>query len=390
MQDPVTPIMISLKNMTVLIVDDVKTMRSIVRKMLKSLDIGGVMHMAENGLEALKILHSTKIDLAIVDWKMPVMNGPKLLEAIRSDKSIRDTAILMVTAESEKDIVLEAAEIEVEGYLIKPLTPAVLEEKVKSIVHQINHPDMADIHIRKARSFDEAGNYKAAIEHLKHAIKIRPSASRLLRNLGLLYQKDGDEEKMEKCLKMAASVNKQDAVTRQILGELYWKKNDLILAGQNFLEVLSLTRKFIDRSIDLGEVLLEKNLVRLAKNIFSKVLHTSPKELSLKEKIVDICIETQEYEYAKELLKRFLREYPSNYDLIHKAGVVCLAMGDLEEALGHFLEIDRNQFGRIDVKLEIAKIYYEIKKVIQADDYLNEILKKDPQNEEALALRQLF
>ncbi|MCP3873142.1 MAG: response regulator [Desulfobacteraceae bacterium] len=382
--------MISIKNMTVLIVDDVKSMRSIVRKMLKRLDIGGVIHMAENGLEALRILHSTQIDLAIVDWKMPIMNGAKLLETLRADRSIRDTPVLVVTAESEIDVVLEAAEIVVDGYLIKPLTPAVLDEKIKSIIRSINHPEKADLHIKKARTLEEEGLFQPAIEHLKHAAKLRPSASRILRNLGLLYQKNGDEKKMEMCLHKAAVVNPQDAVTRHMLGELYWKKNDLVLAGKNFLEALSITGKFLDRTIDLCDVLLEKNLVRLAKKIISKILTISPKDVSLKERILDICIEHKEYEYSKKLLRRFIREHPSNYDLTYRAGVVCLAMEDVKKALEYFMEIDKHRFQRIDVKLEIAKIFYKLKKELQADNYLNEILRIDPKNEEALALRQLL
>ena len=98
--------------LSVLIAEDVKTMRTIFRKTLKSLNIGQVLHMAENGLEALKILNTVKIDLAIVDWKMPVMNGYELIEFIRNDRQHRDMPILMVTAESEKELVLEVAEIE--------------------------------------------------------------------------------------------------------------------------------------------------------------------------------------------------------------------------------------------------------------------------------------
>lgn len=382
--------MIDPENMSILIVDDVKSMRSIVRKMLKNLGMGKILHLAENGLEGLKILHSTRVDLAIVDWKMPIMDGPQLLEAIRKDKQLRDIPVLMVTAESEKDIVLQAAEIEVEGYLLKPLSPAVLDEKIKTILHQINHPDLATIHLRKARAFEEKNDFTSAIEHMKHAVQLRPFASRILRNLGLLYQKSGDEKTLEKCLLKAASVNQQDAVTRYLLGELYWKKNDWISAAQSYLEVISLTRKFSDRAVDLGDILLEKKLARLAKNIFSKVIFKSSKNLSLNEKIIDICIKHNEMEYSKDLLNRLIKDFPSNFDLVYKIGVVCEMTGDIETALGHFLFLEKNHGIKIDVQLKIAKLYYDKSKILQADNYLNMVLRKDPKNKEALALRHLF
>lgn len=382
--------MLDIKTMSILIVDDVKSMRSIVRKMLKNLDIGNVLHMAENGLEGLRILHSTRIDFAIIDWKMPIMSGRQLLEAIRNDRSLRDLPVVMVTAESEKEIVLEAAEIEVDGYLIKPLTPAVLEEKIRSIVHQINHPDEATLHLLKAREFEEKDNIPAAIEHMKHAALQKPSASRILRNLGLLYQKTGDEDTMERCLEKAALVNPQDAITRYLLGELKWKKKDLISAARYFLEVMSLTRKFSDRALELGEALLEKKLVFQAKSLFSKLISTSFKELSIIEKIIELCIKHDELEYSKELLNAFLKEHPSNYDLVYKAGVVCETMGDEDTALEHFLTIERKQGCRTDLAIKIAKIYYHKDKVLQADNYLNWVLQRNPKNKEALALRSLL
>ncbi|MBU2429181.1 MAG: response regulator, partial [Proteobacteria bacterium] len=373
--------MILLENMSILIVDDVKTMRSIVRKMLKSLNIGRVIHMAQNGVEALSILNSARVDFAIIDWKMPVMSGATLLEIIRRDKQLRDIPVLIVSAESEQDIVLEAAEIEVDGYLIKPLTPAILEKSITHIIDQVNSPDQATIHIKKARILEENNNYPAAIEHMKHAVQLKPAASRILRNLGLLYKKNGDEETMKKCLQKAALANPRDVITRHLLARFYWKNDDLILAAQYFLEVLSMTRKFSSQAIELGEQLLERNNNRLAKNIFSKTISRMEKDFQTKAKIIEICIEYKELEYSMQILKQAIKEYPSNIDLIFKAGVVCEMMGEIDKALEYFFMAEKAQGSRIDIKLKIARIFFDRKKPIQADNYLNTVLSRDPNNE---------
>jgi CheY-like chemotaxis protein len=114
--------MIDIETMAILIVDDMKSMRSIIKKMLRNLKLGSAIYFAENGMEGLRCLQANRVDLAIIDWKMPVMTGAMMLDAIRSDRQLRDLPVIMVTAESQKDIVLEVAEIEVEGYLLKPLT----------------------------------------------------------------------------------------------------------------------------------------------------------------------------------------------------------------------------------------------------------------------------
>ncbi len=380
--------MISIENMSILIVDDVKPMRTIVRKMLKNLNLGRMHYMAKNGIEALTILNSARIDFAIIDWKMPVMDGSGLLEAIRNDKQLRDTPVLIVSGESELDIVLEAAEIEVDGYLIKPLTPAILEKTIHHIVDQLNHPDEATIHIKKARILEENKRYPAAIEHMKRAVQHRPTASRILRNLGLLYKKNGDEEAMKKCLQKAAAANPRDVITRYLLAKHYWKHDDLIAAAQYFIEVISMTPKFSHQTIRLGTLLLENKSNRLAKNIFSKTIASAGKDLSIKEQIIEICIEHKEFEYSKRIVDQAIKDHPSNKELVYKAGVVSEMLGDIDKALQYFITTEKAQSSRVDVKLKIAKIFFDKKKPIQADNYLNMVLLREPGNEEALSLKR--
>lgn len=377
-------------NLSILIVDDVKSMRSVIRSMLKNLNVAGSVYMAKNGVEALKVLHQARIDLAIVDWRMPVMNGTQLLEHIRNDIALRDIPVLMVTAESEKDIVLEAAEIEVEGYLIKPLKPAVLDEKIKSVIQNVNHPDKATLHIRKARQLEESGDLKTAILHLEQAVKLKPGASRLLRRLGLLYKDAGAETAFKKNLLKAVTTNPQDAVTRYHLAAFYWEKKEIPLAIRFFNEVVALTRKYNDEAVEFGKFLLQNSKAREAKALYSAIMSRSKKNTALMETIINICIEHGEHNFALTLLKKLMRQFPSNWDLVYQAGLVCEMMNALDDALEHFIAVDKNQFSRLDVKLKIATIYFHKSKVYQADQYLNMVLKKDPNNKQALVLRRLL
>ncbi|MBU2455767.1 MAG: response regulator, partial [Proteobacteria bacterium] len=149
--------MIDIENMSILIVDDMKSMRLTIRKMLKNLNIGTNLRFAENGKEGLEILGNVKCDIAILDWNMPVMNGIEMLETIRNDKVLRDMPVIMVTAEAERDIVSEVAETEIEGYLLKPLTLSALDNTIKAVVKRANDPDPATRHRLKAREMEETG-----------------------------------------------------------------------------------------------------------------------------------------------------------------------------------------------------------------------------------------
>ncbi len=120
-------------NLVALVVDDFATMRRIVRKILKDLSFHEIIE-AENGIEALKLLKTNKIDLIVSDWNMPEMSGLELLQRVRADEQLKNVPFLMVTAEAQKENIVEAVKAKVSNYVVKPFTPAVLEEKIAKIL----------------------------------------------------------------------------------------------------------------------------------------------------------------------------------------------------------------------------------------------------------------
>jgi two-component system chemotaxis response regulator CheY len=108
--------------MRAIVVDDSRSMRMILRKQLSS--AGFEVVEAEQGRDALDKLRamSQSIDVALVDWNMPVMTGLELVEAIRADGTLSRVRILMVTSESELIFVEKALQAGANEYLMKPFT----------------------------------------------------------------------------------------------------------------------------------------------------------------------------------------------------------------------------------------------------------------------------
>ncbi len=121
------------KDLTVLIVDDFLTMRRIVRKILRDLDFENIIE-ADDGSSAVEVLKTTKVDLIVSDWNMPKMTGLDLLKHVRSNEATKDLPFLMVTAEAQKENIVEAVKARVSNYIVKPFTAATLEEKLVKIV----------------------------------------------------------------------------------------------------------------------------------------------------------------------------------------------------------------------------------------------------------------
>lgn len=121
--------------MTVLVVDDFATMRRIVKGVLKELGFKNIIE-AENGKAALSELKKEDVGLVISDWNMPEMTGLELLKAVRAQDQFKTLPFIMVTAEGQKDNVLEAVKAGVTNYIVKPFTPDTLKQKLEAVFKQ--------------------------------------------------------------------------------------------------------------------------------------------------------------------------------------------------------------------------------------------------------------
>ncbi len=117
----------------VLIVDDFATMRRILKNILKQLGFKNLLE-ADDGTTAMETLEKNDIELIISDWNMPKMTGLELLKWVRANKKYAKTPFLMVTAEAQKQNVIEAVQAGVSNYVVKPFTAEAISEKLKKIL----------------------------------------------------------------------------------------------------------------------------------------------------------------------------------------------------------------------------------------------------------------
>lgn len=118
-------------NKKLLVVDDFATMRKIATKMLLKLGFKEVEH-AGSGKEAWDLMQTQEFDAVLTDWNMPEMSGIELLETIRKEERFKGLPVVLITAESERESVIEAISKGANGYILKPFNidklQAVLEK----------------------------------------------------------------------------------------------------------------------------------------------------------------------------------------------------------------------------------------------------------------------
>ncbi len=113
-----------------LLVDDSRAIRKIIGRMM--IDLGFEVCEADNGVTALEVLSGPgSVDLALVDWNMPEMNGVEFLRKVRASPRWADLPLVMVTSETGLDHISEALAAGASEYIMKPFDRMVVEEKLR-------------------------------------------------------------------------------------------------------------------------------------------------------------------------------------------------------------------------------------------------------------------
>jgi len=137
----------------ILVVDDAKTMRRIIKNSLVKLGFNEAdLLEAEDGVQAWELFkqHENEIDAVLTDWNMPNMNGLELVKKIREHEQkkgilgqgpnfLKDiklgkgVKIIMITTEGGKESVIEAVKAGVNNYIVKPFNIQKLKEKLEMV-----------------------------------------------------------------------------------------------------------------------------------------------------------------------------------------------------------------------------------------------------------------
>ncbi len=124
-----------IQQLRVLVVDDNPFMRNLVRGMLVNIGVKKIFE-AGDGIAALEMIRSLTPDVVVLDWEMPLLNGPELVRIVRSPGAfpMPDIPIIMLTAHGERWRILELAKLGVNEFLCKPVSAKALFDRLISIL----------------------------------------------------------------------------------------------------------------------------------------------------------------------------------------------------------------------------------------------------------------
>lgn len=127
-------------DMKILVIDDMSTMRKIIKNMLKKIGFTNIEE-ADDGATAWPMIENAQnngdpYQFIVSDWNMPEMSGLELIKKIRSDERFKALPFLMITAEAEQGNVVIAVKAGVSNFIVKPFSEGVLKEKIHKIFNK--------------------------------------------------------------------------------------------------------------------------------------------------------------------------------------------------------------------------------------------------------------
>ena len=124
-----------LQQLGVLVVDDNAFMRKVVRSLLNNIGVKKV-YEAPDGIVGLEQIRAVYPDVVILDWEMPLLNGPEFVRIVRSPGvfPLPDVPIIMLSSYGERRRIVEAVRLGVNEFLFKPVSAKTLADRLTSIV----------------------------------------------------------------------------------------------------------------------------------------------------------------------------------------------------------------------------------------------------------------
>ena len=120
---------------SVLVIDDNPFMRTLIRGILSHIGVKAI-HDAADGITGLELVRTLAPTLVLVDWEMPMLTGAEFVRTVRSPATfpLPDVPIIMVTGHGERWRVLQALQLGVNEFLVKPVSANSMLERMVSIV----------------------------------------------------------------------------------------------------------------------------------------------------------------------------------------------------------------------------------------------------------------
>lgn len=244
-------------NMTFLVVDDQFNVRRMVVNFLRSFGYTKFVD-ASDGAKAWDKLQAHPVDFIICDWNMPRVPGIEFLRRVRNHEKYRSLPFLMVTAEMAGDMVAEAAEWQVDEYVLKPFKADTLKAKIDLVLERRSNPSELDQALMGGSAHLRQGRVEEALKLYEYALTLNPNSARTHAALGEALEMAGQQDQAIGHYQESVGISKRFLRGHDNLARVFKTRGDTEKAEEHSRQATEISPRNSKRQLALGKLLLEK------------------------------------------------------------------------------------------------------------------------------------
>ncbi|MEW5722175.1 MAG: tetratricopeptide repeat protein [Thermodesulfobacteriota bacterium] len=339
-------------NIKIMVVNDKLELRAIIRDYLRN-DGYTNLSVSENGLSALRKIAAEPPDLIIADYNLPGLGGLDLLKAVRRDNSLKDIPFILISSETERQYVAQAAELGVSAFVVKPFTYQTLADKVERLMQYKLNPPESHLYYQEANRLSQAGSLETALERYRQALaSAQGTMAAIHYKVGQVHEQLNLEE---------------DAVT-------------------DYFQAVGLSDLYVPAYDALGRLKLRREGPEAALEYLKRSTEISPLNALRQLRLAEALLETGHFEEAEKAFKHALELDPTQTHLFNRIGIALRRQGKQEEAAVYFLKAIEATPEDENLYYNLSRVYLDQKKKDLALTYLNKALELNPDFTEAREL----
>lgn len=287
-----------LRDANILVIDDFQGMRTMLRNIIK--DIGGIkIDTAANGRDAIGQLRATRYDIVICDYNLgPGPNGQHVLEEAKLNQFIGPSTVwVMVTAEKTSDMVMGAAEIKPDDYILKPINHDTLESRLEKLIVRKRALSAIESAVR-------ARDLPAAIAACDQRIQERPpNLQEILRIKADLLLDSG---RLDEAAQVFGAVLAQRSVpwAKTGLAKVHFQRKEYDTAIALLEEVLADNRIYMEAYDWLAKVLEAKGDVAQSLQVLQNATQLSPNAAARQKNLGDVAYKSGDLDLAQKAFEK--------------------------------------------------------------------------------------
>ena len=316
------------RDIDLLIVDDQGPMRDTLRKMLKA---GGYTnaHTAPDGREAMSIIHATPPDAVLTDWMMPHMTGIELLKTVKGNVELFRLPVLLVTGYASPEKVLYAAEEDVDGFIVKPVSMRALNDILNGALQSVANPDPIQQKYIEMKRLKLSGQFKEALDIGREILKARPHPKAAL----LACECMCEIKLYDEAIEVLEDTHEEDRTSQHsnLLGNIYYDVGKYGLAVLYLEESIKRNPLNHSRKVDLARVYFNTKRKEEGQRLIDGVTNDNPTDLILVE-IAQLYLDLNDIEKAGVYLEKTVNPIAETVHVFNNYAVALRKAGRSEES----------------------------------------------------------